>query len=416
MSHFTHKEKDQHTESIHYVRDGTIVSPKGFIATGMHAGIKFKQKDLGLLVSTAPANIAAVYTMNRVQAAPIVVTQKHIAHEQKVRAMIVNSGNANACTGAKGIEDAEKICTIVAEHLHIPEHHVAIASTGVIGELLPVEKFPPAIKQLEPTNKRADATSFAEAILTTDTCTKTTCYKAIIDGEEIHVSGVAKGSGMIDPQMATMLGFITTDCHVAPDALQSVLSEAVDETFNCITVDGDMSTNDMVTLMANGEANNDQLDKESPDWPIFKQIILNVCTDLAKMIARDGEGATKLLEVHVNGASDKIEARQIAKAVIGSSLVKTAVFGADPNWGRIIAAVGYSGVLIDPAKIDIAIGSTKLMKDGAPCDFSEKNISNEMKKDTVTITINVHMGKSEGRAWGCDLTYDYVKINASYRT
>lgn len=416
MSHSIHKEKNVITESIHFVKNGTIVSPKGFLATGMHAGFKFKRKDFGLLVSTKPANIAAVYTMNRVQAAPLAVTKKHIEQEQKVQALIVNSGNANACTGDQGKKDAYEICTLVAEHLHMPTHHVAIASTGVIGELLPMEKFPPAIKQLQPTNREEDAQAFAEALLTTDTCTKITCYKAVIDGQEIHVSGAAKGSGMIDPQMATMLGFITTDCHVEPGALKRALKEAVDETFNCITVDGDMSTNDMVAIIANGEANNRQMNEQSPAWVTFKQMILNVCTDLAKMIARDGEGATKLLEVHVRGAEGTKEARQIAKTVIGSSLVKTAIFGADPNWGRMIAAVGYSGVAIDPEKVDIQIGSTNVMTAGTPCDFSEEDVMKEMKKDTVTITIDVHMGEAEGKAWGCDLTYDYVKINASYRT
>lgn len=403
-------------KKISYVENGSIVSPKGFQAAGIHAGFRYKDKDLGVILSLVPATTAAVYTMNQIQAAPITMMKRHLAKSEVLQAFIVNSGNANACTGSQGLLDAERTCQLVADKFNFPVENIGIASTGVIGENLPMELFPEGIEKLTPSSSQASAKSFSEAILTTDTCTKTTCYEAVIHGKKITVAGVAKGSGMIDPNMATMLSFITTDAYVEADALQKILGEAVNETFNCITVDGDMSTNDMVCVLANGEANNECLTEVGADWLLFREMVFAVSRDLAKMIARDGEGATRLIEVLVQGAKTKEDAKGIGKSVVGSALVKTAVFGADPNWGRIIAAIGYSGVSIHPEEIDIAIGSIHLMRKGSPCEYNESDVTLEMKQDPVQVRINVHMGKEEATTWGCDLTYDYVKINASYRT
>ncbi|HLR15485.1 MAG TPA: bifunctional glutamate N-acetyltransferase/amino-acid acetyltransferase ArgJ [Bacillota bacterium] len=409
MSHFTLKE-------MHYVKDGTIVTPKGFLVDGIHAGFRRKKKDIGLLLCKKPATAAAVYTTNKVQAAPIQIMKKHVEKTPTLQAIIVNSGNANACTGERGLIHAEETCRLVAEKYQIPLEEVGVASTGIIGEQLPMDLFPHAIQQLTPGDHEKNAHAFSQAILTTDTCTKTTCYEGIIHGEKVTVAGVAKGSGMIDPNMATMLSFITTDAKLSAASLQKVLSQTVEDSFNCITVDGDMSTNDMVCMLASGEAHENVLEETDSDWTLFKQMVQAVCTDLAKMIARDGEGATKLIEVHVQGAETKKDAKKIGLSIVGSSLVKTAVYGSDPNWGRIIAAIGYSGVPVEPGKIDILIDSIYLFKQGKPCSYEEEDVVKIMNQNHVTITVHVHMKTSAAIVWGCDLTYDYVHINASYRS
>lgn len=393
-----------------------IVSPKGFKAAGIHAGIKHKKKDLAILVSEVPASVAGVFTTNAVQAAPLKVTKEVVYNTAKMQAIIVNSGNANACTGKQGIADAYEMQALAAEKLGIEPYLIGVASTGVIGEIMKMGPIQNGVPQLEPSDSLESGIDFAQAILTTDTVMKNTTYATVIDGKEVLVSGTAKGSGMIEPNMATMLGFITTDANIESAELQKALSQITDCTFNAITVDGDTSTNDTVLVMANGLAGNETLTPSHPDWENFYTALRLVAEDLAKSIARDGEGATKLIEVEVEGAFSDSEARKIAKTVVGSPLVKTAVFGCDANWGRIIAAVGYSGATVDPDKITIQIGGATMVKNGEPIKFSEEELIEILKQVEVKINVSLGVGEGHGLAWGCDLTYDYVQINASYRS
>lgn len=409
-------ENEIENSKIVKVENGSVVTPQGFKATGLHAGIKRKRKDLGVIVCDTPASAAAVYTLNVIQAAPIKVTKESIAKEGKIQAVIVNSGNANACTGEQGEKDAYAMRKATANKFSIPEHYVAVASTGIIGLEMPMDKVISGIEKLKPEATQESAQKFQEAILTTDVVTKSTCYETVIDGKKVTMGGAAKGSGMIHPNMATMLAFITTDANIESDMLQLALKEVTDQTFNCITVDGDTSTNDMVLVMANGKANNETLTPSHPEWKTFVELLHRTCEDLAKMIARDGEGATKLIEVEVRGALNNQEAVQVAKSIVGSSLVKTAVYGADANWGRIIAAVGYSDATVDPEKIDASIGPIQLLKNSQPTDYSEEEATEYLQNDTVKISVDLHVGSGCGKAWGCDLTYDYVRINASYRS
>ncbi|MGE6516373.1 bifunctional glutamate N-acetyltransferase/amino-acid acetyltransferase ArgJ [Lysinibacillus sphaericus] len=393
-----------------------IVSPKGFKAAGMHCGLKHKKKDLAVLVSDVPASVAGVFTTNAVQAAPLTVTKEVVYTTKKIQAMIVNSGNANACTGKQGVQDALAMQTLTAEKLGIEANLVGVCSTGVIGEIMKMEPIENGIAQLEPQDNLESAIDFAQAIMTTDTVMKNTSYSTIVDGKEVIIAGVAKGSGMIEPNMATMLCFITTDANIESDVLQAALSVITNLTFNAITVDGDTSTNDTVVVMANGLAGNESLTTAHPDWQKFYYTLKTVAQDLAKMIAKDGEGATKLIEVEVEGAISDEEARKIAKTVVGSPLVKTAVFGCDANWGRIIAAVGYSGAVVDPDKITIQIGGATMVENGEPIPFSEDELIQILKMHEVKIYVSLGIGEGKGHAWGCDLTYDYVQINASYRS
>ncbi|MET4560929.1 glutamate N-acetyltransferase/amino-acid N-acetyltransferase [Lysinibacillus parviboronicapiens] len=393
-----------------------IVSPKGFKAAGMHCGLKHKKKDLAVLVSDVPASVAGVFTTNAVQAAPLKVTKEVVYITKRIQAMIVNSGNANACTGKQGVQDALTMQTLTAEKLGIEANLVGVCSTGVIGEIMKMEPIESGIAQLEPQDNLESAIDFAQAIMTTDTVMKNTSYSTIVDGKEVIIAGVAKGSGMIEPNMATMLGFITTDANIESDVLQAALADVTNLTFNAITVDGDTSTNDTVVVMANGLAGNESLTNAHPDWQNFYYTLKTVAQDLAKMIAKDGEGATKLIEVEVEGAISDEEARKIAKTVVGSPLVKTAVFGCDANWGRIIAAVGYSGATVDPDKITIQIGGATMVENGEPIPFSEDELIQILKMHEVKIYVSLGIGEGKGHAWGCDLTYDYVQINASYRS
>ncbi|WP_404405643.1 bifunctional ornithine acetyltransferase/N-acetylglutamate synthase [Jeotgalibacillus malaysiensis] len=402
--------------SIKKISGNNIASPIGFKAAGLHCGIKHKKNDLALLVSDVPANAAGVYTTNAVQAAPLKVTKEALAVDKKMQAIIVNSGNANACTGKQGYVDAQTMQHLTADLLNIEPHLVGVASTGVIGEKLPMDRLKYGIPKLEPVAGLKGSIDFSQSILTTDTVSKNTAYKVDIDGKTVTVAGTAKGSGMIHPNMATMLGFISTDAAIESDHLHSALKSVVDRSFNSITVDGDTSTNDMVLVMANGLAENETLSPSHPDWKVFVQTLLHVCEDLGKMIAKDGEGATKLIEVEVNGAKNDEEARKIAKTVVGSPLVKTAAFGCDANWGRILAAVGYSGMTIDPNEVEILIGTTPVVRGGEPLPFSEDELTEYLKQPEIKLKVNVNQGDGKGLAWGCDLTYDYVQINASYRT
>lgn len=404
------------TKKVKELTEGSILSPKGFKAAGIEAGIKADKKDLGIIISEKPAECAAVYTTNQFQAAPIKVTQDSLAKEGRIQAVVVNSGCANACTGEQGLKDAYETRKHVADVFSLPEHLVAVASTGVIGVHLPMDKIIKGIEQLKPEAASQNAEDFQQAILTTDTVMKKCCYSAVINGKTVTMGGACKGSGMIHPNMATMLAFITTDANVEQEALQEALRSVTDLSFNQITVDGDTSTNDTVLVMANGMAENEPLNKEHPDWDVFVELLTKTSESLAKQIAKDGEGATKLIEVEVRGAQNSSDARMMAKQIVGSSLVKTAVYGADANWGRIISSIGQTKGAINPETVDIAIGPIVMLKNSEPVDFSEQEALEYLKGDFVQIVVDLHNGEAAGKAWGCDLSYDYVKINACYRT
>ncbi|HEL1541568.1 TPA: bifunctional glutamate N-acetyltransferase/amino-acid acetyltransferase ArgJ [Streptococcus suis] len=392
---------------------GNIASPLGFSADGLFAGFKKKKMDFGWIVSEVPASVAGVYTTNKVVAAPLLVTKEVITQNGKMQAMVVNSGVANSCTGQRGMDDARTMQELTAKKLGIDKNLVGIASTGVIGEFLPLDKLENGLSRIV-VNGNAD--DFAKAILTTDTITKSITVQETFGKDLVTMSGVAKGSGMIHPNMATMLAFITCDAVISSQTLQKALSTLVETSFNQITVDGDTSTNDMVVVLANGCSLNKEIVEGTNEYDRFLAMLDLVMTELAKKIARDGEGASKLIQVDVSGASDGLAARMVAKSIVGSSLVKTAIFGEDANWGRIIAAIGYAGVDIDVDHIDIALEGIPVMTQSSPVEFDQEEMAEIMQKDTIAINVNLHMGPASGRAWGCDLSYDYVKINALYRT
>ncbi len=399
-----------------------LLLPKGFFAEGFSAGIKKSGLDMAIIYSIEPAAVAATFTRNKVRAACIDRNKKIINHNRSVRGIMINSGNANACTGNQGEMDNEKIASLAADLLNDTPDNILTASTGVIGVPLPIKKIEAAVKKisLPPSSFENGFKNASIAIMTTDTAPKTASIRFSMDNREITLTGIAKGSGMIHPDMATMLAFITTDLAITPSLLQSILKETVDETFNMISVDGDTSTNDMVVILANGKAENSILEKDSKDYPLFKKALLMLNRHLAKSIAADGEGATKLLEVEVNGAKSIYDARKIARSVISSNLVKTAFFGMDPNWGRIISAMGYSGADFNPGGVSIyfqgAPGYSCLMHNGKPHHFDADTVKGILKEQNITITINLTDGESYATAWGCDLSYDYVKINAEYTT
>lgn len=406
----------EHSSHIEVIKDGNIVTPIGFKAAGVHAGLRYNKKDIGAIISEVPANCAAVYTTSHFQAAPLKVTQESIAKEKQIQAVVVNSACANACTGEKGLKDAYQMRKMMADYLQIKEEYVAVSSTGVIGEYLQMDKIEKGIKNFYFNATLKNAEAFQEAILTTDTVMKKCCFAATINGVTVTMGGTAKGSGMIHPNMATMLGFITTDVNISSEVLQGALSKVIPTTFNQITVDGDTSTNDTVLIMANGMAKNESLTEDHPDYPIFLELLATTCESLAKQIAKDGEGATKLVEVKVSGSNNDDEARVIAKQIVGSNLVKTAIYGSDANWGRIITAIGQTKTSVNPERVDIAIGDIIMLKESEPQSFSEQAAINYLNQDFIQIFVDLHNGDGEGKAWGCDLSYDYVKINASYRT
>ena len=393
--------------------DGTIASPLGFSADGLHAGFKKKKLDFGWIVSEVPASVAGVYTTNKVIAAPLLVTKASIQKSQKLQAIVVNSGVANSCTGQQGLAAAYEMQLLTAQKLKIEPDLVGLASTGVIGEQLPMDALKNGLSQILVSGKAED---FAEAILTTDTCTKTCVVTEEFGSDLVTMAGVAKGSGMIHPNMATMLAFITCDANISSATLQKALSQHVESTFNQITVDGDTSTNDMVLVMANGCRQNEEILPDTEEFEKFSKMLRYLMADLAKKIAKDGEGATKLIEVNVRHAKDERSGRMIAKSVVGSSLVKTAIFGQDPNWGRILAAIGYAGADVSVDNIDIWIAGIPVMQASSPVAFNPEETSDAMAGELLTLTIDLHDGDTEAQAWGCDLSYDYVKINALYRT
>ena len=399
--------------------DGGVCAAKGFYANGIHCGIRKnrEKRDLTLIFSEVEANAAAVYTTNLVKGAPLKVTKDHLKNG-KARAIICNSGNANTCN-ANGVEIAERTCGLLAAELSISESDIIIASTGVIGEPLSIEPFekgiPELVKGLGAHNSYA-----AEGIMTTDTKEKSVAVSFEVDGKTCTIGGIAKGSGMIHPNMATMLVFITTDCRISADMLQRALSTDIQNTFNMVSIDGDTSTNDMVAVMANGLAENEEITGEGEGFTSFMSALNSVTVELCRMIAGDGEGATKLIECSVKNAPDEKTAKTVAKSVICSSLTKAAIFGADANWGRVLCAIGYSGAEIDVDKVDVSFASkagvVDVCKNGAGIAFSEKKAKEVLLQDEIDILIGLNDGEACAKAWGCDLTYDYVKINGDYRT
>lgn len=398
---------------------GGVCAAKGFSANGLHCGIRKNKtkRDLALIYSEVPASAAAVYTQNLVKGAPLTVTKAHLA-DGRAQAMICNSGNANTCN-ANGIEIAEQMSELLAKELNIAPKDVIVASTGVIGQPLNItpiaEGIPPLVAGL------GDHSDYAcEGIMTTDTKPKEIAFSFEIDGVTCRIGGIAKGSGMIHPNMATMLVFVTTDCAISSAMLEKALKEDVKTSFNMVSVDGDTSTNDMVSIMANGKAGNVVIESEGEAFDAFCEALHGVTAYLCRMIAGDGEGATKLLECVVTGAVDEQNARIVAKSVICSSLFKAAMFGADANWGRVLCAIGYSGADVDIHAVDVAFRSAKgeiaVCKNGAGVPFSEEVAKEILLESEIQILIELNSGNGTATAWGCDLTYDYVKINGDYRT
>ncbi|MBQ5597212.1 MAG: bifunctional ornithine acetyltransferase/N-acetylglutamate synthase [Clostridia bacterium] len=398
---------------------GGVTAAKGFTANGVHCGIRKNRtkRDLALIFSEVKANAAAVYTTNLVKGAPLTVTKAHIS-DGKAQAIICNSGNANTCN-ANGIEIAEQMSDLLGTEMNIASGDVVVASTGVIGQPLDIEPIKSGIPSLV-AGLGDNSLLAAEGIMTTDTEVKEVAVSFEIGGVECKIGGIAKGSGMIHPNMATMLVFITTDCAISSDLLQKALSTDIADTFNMVSVDGDTSTNDMVCVLANGMAGNNEITAENDDYNTFMKALNTVTVHLCRCIAGDGEGATKLLECKVNGAKSKEIAKTVAKSVICSSLTKAAMFGADANWGRVLCAIGYSGADVDVNKIDVSFASAKgeipVCKNGAGIEFSEEIAKEILLEKEIDILVSLNDGEFSSTAWGCDLTYEYVKINGDYRT
>lgn len=398
------------------VIDGGVTAPGGFKAGGIACGIKKSGKlDLAIIASEVPAAGAGVFTTNLVQAAPVVLSKERLRNGT-VQAIIANSGNANACVGPAGMRTAVIMAEAAARFLSIPEDSVLVASTGVIGVQLPVEKIQAGLDQNPGFLKATGGSEAAQAIMTTDTFPKMTAVEFDLENVPVRIGGIAKGSGMIHPNMATMLAFLTSDIAISPDMLQKALSRAGALSFNRITVDGDTSTNDCLLILANGKAGNPVIKEEGPIYRIFLDALTFVCRELAKMIAKDGEGATKFVEIKVTGARTEDEAVKIGKSVATSNLVKTALFGEDANWGRILAAAGYAGVEFDPDETDIYLEDLLVCQSGAGLFFDENRAKQILAQKDLMISINLNAGQAEASVWTCDFSYDYVKINGSYRT
>lgn len=395
---------------------GGVTAAQGFTAGGISCGVKKSQSsDLALIFSKVPADAAGIFTTNQVQAAPVILSKEYLK-KGKAQAIIANSGNANACVGAVGMEVARRMTAAAGKALGIPADSVLVASTGVIGVVLPVEKIEAALAEKNDFLSDTGGAAAARAIMTTDTFPKEVALELELGGAKVRIGGIAKGSGMIHPNMATMFGFITTDTRIEQPLLQKAISTAGKTSFNRITVDGDTSTNDCLFILANGLANNQPITSESQDYQIFLQALTSVCLELAKMIARDGEGATKLIEIKVTGAKTEDEAVKAGKSVATSNLVKTALFGEDANWGRILAAVGYSSVKIDPERISIYLGDLPVFQNGIGLVFDEIRAKRILSEKEILITIDLNDGNESASVWTCDLSYDYVKINGSYRS
>lgn len=406
-------------DSIKILENKTITDVPFFKAAGIHCGLKRVKKDLCVIYSEKSAVAAAVFTSNKVKAAPVLLNMKTIANEN-IQAIVANSGNANACTGAAGYKDAVSMAELTAKELNLTPGEVMVASTGIIGEPLKFDKITKGIKMACENLSYDGGNDAGSAIMTTDTFQKKIAIEFTLDNKKVMISAVAKGSGMIHPNMGTMLSFVVTDANISKTMLDKALKTSVVDSYNMVSVDGDTSTNDMVIVLANGAAENKLIDSEDSDYDIFKVALHFVNVELSKLIAKDGEGATKLLEVIVNNAKTLKDAKVCSKAVITSSLVKTAFFGADANWGRILCALGYSGADLNVNAINIffsnTIGNIQICKDGGNIPFDEVLAKNILNEEKITITIDLSDGDFSATAWGCDLTYDYVKINGSYRS
>lgn len=402
--------------------DGGVCAAKGFLANGLNCGLNSNKdkNDLCLVFSEALCNAAAVYTQNKVKGAPITVTKKHLEKSGgKAQAVIANSKNANTCN-ADGVEKAERMCQLAASVLNIEPEKVIVASTGVIGKVLPIEPIENSIDSLAKGLSHTANEKAATAIMTTDTVKKEAAVQFEIGGVVCTLGGMAKGSGMIHPNMATTLNFITTDAAISSQLLQKALSDIVKVTYNCLSIDGDTSTNDMVSIMANGLAGNSEIVEENENYSIFKDALYEVLMTLTKMLAKDGEGATRMIECTCCGAPDLDTAIIVAKSVIRSPLLKCAIFGSDANWGRILCAIGYAEADFDITKVDVDMRSRKgtiaVCRNGSGVEFSEDEAKTILLEDEIYIDINLHSGNTQAKAWGCDLTYDYVKINGDYRS
>lgn len=406
-------------KSIKILENKTITDVPFFKASGIHCGLKKSKKDLCVIFSERKAVAAAVFTRNIVKAAPVLLNMKTI-NNNNIQAIVANSGNANACTGDKGYKDAELMAELTAQELNLSSSEVLVASTGVIGEPLPFNKIETGIKLACDSLSYEGGEDAGKAIMTTDTFLKKLTIEFEIDGKRSMISAIAKGSGMIHPNMGTMLSFIATDANISKSMLSKALKESVEDSYNMVSVDGDTSTNDMVIVLANGACENELIDSESKNYDAFKTALHFLNIELSKMIAKDGEGATKLLEVIVNHSKTLEDAKICSKAVITSSLVKAAFFGADANWGRILCALGYSGANLNVNAINIffsnQIGTIQICKNGGNIGFDETLAKNILEEEKITITIDLNDGEYSATAWGCDLTYDYVKINGSYRS
>lgn len=402
---------------------GGVTAAKGFMAAGVEAGIKYQnRKDMAMVYSKTPCRAAGVFTTNVVKAAPVLWDKEVVESEWEAQAIVVNSGIANACTGKLGYEYCRETAGAAADALEISPQSVLICSTGVIGMQLPMEKMTEGVRMLAKAIKPGEeaGTDAAKAIMTTDTRNKQVAVKVMIGGKEITIGGMCKGSGMIHPNMCTMLAFVTTDVNISKKLLQEALSADVQDTFNMVSVDGDTSTNDTLLVLANGQAGNPEITEKGADYDTFVEALHYVNETLAKKIAGDGEGATALFEVKVIHADNKEDAKTLAKSVITSSLTKAALFGHDANWGRILCALGYSGAKFDPEAIELYLessaGKILIFKDGMAADYSEEEATRILSCSEVTALVDMKMGEAEATAWGCDLTYDYVKINADYRS
>jgi len=396
--------------------NGGVTAPNGFKAAGVHGGLKMNKKDVSLIFSEVPAVAAGVFTTNKVAAAPVIIDKEQLAKGNKISAIVCNSGIANACTGEQGIKDGWDTIRFTAEQLNISENSVLISSTGVIGKNLFMDRLMKGISIAVKNLSKDNHTAAAEAIMTTDTFSKEYAVKFSVNDSEIIIGGMAKGSGMIKPNMATMLAFITTDALISKDLLQESLKIVVNKTFNRISVDNDTSTNDMVIVLANGLSRVPEIKKDTEEYGLFLNALEKVCRTLAKMIVKDGEGATKLIEVNIKGAATPEYALKAARAVADSYLVKTAIHGADANWGRIIAAVGYSGIEFNPEKVTLKISGLNILDAGYKVVFSEKEAKEVLIKNEVKIEVDLHDGIYEETIWTSDLSKEYITINASYRS
>lgn len=394
---------------------GGITAPKDFKASALTCGIKRRKKDLALIFSSIQAVACGMFTQNRVKAAPILVNKEHL-NKTTAQAIIVNSGNANCCTGMQGLKNAYLMAELAAQELGINREDVLVASTGVIGRQLPMEKIKKAIPSLVDNLSKDSSRAVAEGIMTTDKFPKESAVKLKIKGKDVILGGVAKGAGMIHPNMATMLCFITTDVYITRRALKLALSEAVDRSFNSISIDGDTSTNDSILALANGSAGNKLLDRRDKDFGVFSKALNYLTEHLAKSIVRDGEGATKFVEINVRNAKTLDGAKRIARKVATSPLFKTALFGQDPNWGRIAACAGASGVVFDPKRLDIYLGKIKVVKGGVGSSKSKAELRRLFKNKDLEITVDINSGRKNYTMWTCDLTSDYIRINAHYTT